>query len=69
MHIKLNHSLNSSVSRKWTRKIGYVIYMTHNFQIASQQMRLKQIVGGERLVVEWIGELKLLYRNFRSNHP
>ena len=27
------------------------------FQIASQQMRLKQIVGGERLVVEWIGML------------
>ena len=26
------------------------------FQIASQQMRLKQIVGGERLVVEWIGK-------------
>jgi len=27
---------------------------THNRMIASQQMRLKQIVGGERLVVEWI---------------
>lgn len=25
-------------------------------QISSEQMRLKQIVGGERLVIEWVGE-------------
>ena len=31
------------------------------FKISSQQMRLKQIVGGERLVVEWIGELWNLF--------
>ena len=39
------------------------------FKISSQQMRLKQIVGGERLVVEWIGKLPNIFLSCPTFYP